>query len=163
MLSFAAVENGPFLGSTGRSVACLPPLLDVGTVRYGCLTLGPEPEPPSGSGRLATLTLGTSCAGTSSLQFELASVVDVLGNHIPRTTSGGTVTVIDGPVCPPAGPPGDGDCSGLVDSVDAALALQFEAGVAGSLPCQALADLSGDAQVTALDAALVLQIVAGLL
>ena len=44
VLSFTSVTKGPFLGSTGRSVTCLPPLLDVGKVRFACVTLNRSPS-----------------------------------------------------------------------------------------------------------------------
>jgi hypothetical protein len=39
-LDLVSVTNGSFLGSTGRSVFCLNPVLDIGSVRYGCITPG---------------------------------------------------------------------------------------------------------------------------
>jgi len=58
---------------------------------------------------------------------------------------------------------GDGDCSGDVDSIDAALILQLAAGLFSGLPCADAADVNGDGEIDAIDAALVLQFVAGLL
>ena len=58
---------------------------------------------------------------------------------------------------------GDVNCNGIVDSVDAALILQFSAALLGSLPCTDNADMNGDGIIDPLDAALILQFVAGLL
>jgi hypothetical protein len=58
---------------------------------------------------------------------------------------------------------GDVNCSGAADSVDAALILQFGAGLVSSLSCQENADVNGDGTINAIDAALVLQFTAGLL
>ncbi len=58
---------------------------------------------------------------------------------------------------------GDANCNGTVDSVDAAIILQFGAGLVPSLSCSQNADVNGDGSVNALDAALVLQYVAGFL
>jgi hypothetical protein len=63
----------------------------------------------------------------------------------------------------PAGAAGDANCSGSVNSIDAAVVLQRTAGLVGSVPCPALADVNGDGQINSLDAALILQFVAGLL
>ena len=63
----------------------------------------------------------------------------------------------------PAGRVGDADCNGRVNSVDAALVLQRNAGLLRTLPCERLADANGDGRIDAVDAALILQHVAGLL
>ena len=64
---------------------------------------------------------------------------------------------------PPPADPGDANCSGDVSSIDAAIVLQFGAGLTGSLPCLAAADVNASGAVDAIDAALILQFVAGLL
>ena len=58
---------------------------------------------------------------------------------------------------------GDANCDGRVDSVDAALILQHEAGLIHSLPCPDLADVNQDGRANSLDASLILQYNAGLL
>ncbi len=59
--------------------------------------------------------------------------------------------------------PGDVDCSGAVNSIDAALVLQLGAGLVGSLACEENADVNESSAVNAIDAALILQLVAGLI
>ena len=63
----------------------------------------------------------------------------------------------------PTGPLGDVSCDGTVNSIDAALLLQFGAGLVSSLACQANADVNGDGMITSIDATLVLQFSAGLI
>jgi hypothetical protein len=58
---------------------------------------------------------------------------------------------------------GDASCDGEVDAIDAALILQLNAGLIGTLPCEMDADVNGDGAVNAIDAALVLQYAAGLI
>lgn len=65
---------------------------------------------------------------------------------------------------PPSGNlPGDVNCDGRVNAIDAALILQVDAGLVRSLSCEKNADVSGDGAVNAIDAALVLQFDAGLI
>ena len=79
----------------------------------------------------------------------------------PTNTSGPDATST--PVPPANGLVGDVDCSGAVTAIDAALILQFAAGLLGTLPCAEGGDVNGDGNVSAIDAALVLQFAAGLL
>ena len=58
---------------------------------------------------------------------------------------------------------GDVNCSGGVDAIDAALVLQYTAGLTGSLPCLGSGDVNANGSVDAVDAALILQFVAGLI
>jgi hypothetical protein len=58
---------------------------------------------------------------------------------------------------------GDVNCSRWVDSIDAALVLQFDAGLVRSLACQHAADVNGDRRINSVDAALILQLDAGLI
>ena len=75
----------------------------------------------------------------------------------------GIITVQGEPTPTPEGAIGDVNCSGAVDSIDAALLLQLTAGLVGSLSCQQNADVNGSGAVDSIDAALVLQFTAGLL
>ena len=46
-------------------------------------------------------------------------------------------------------------------SIDAALVLQFVAGLLGALPCQDAADVNESGDINSIDAALILQLTAG--
>jgi Tol biopolymer transport system component len=86
----------------------------------------------------------------------------------PTPTPSRTRTATRTPTPPPgtatpAGQRGDTNCNGRLDSVDAALILQYDAGLAHSLPCTSNADANRDGHINAIDSALVLQVVAGLL
>jgi hypothetical protein len=94
-LSVVSVTDGPFLGSTGRTVFCLNAQVGAGIYRFGCVTQGGG-APPSGSGLLATVRLSTSCAATSPLDLTLADLGDVLGNDIPTRAQGGSATITGG-------------------------------------------------------------------
>jgi len=56
---------------------------------------------------------------------------------------------------------GDVDCDGYINSIDAALILQFSAHLIKSLPCEAVADVNGNGKIDAVDAAIILQFKAG--
>ena len=67
------------------------------------------------------------------------------------------------PTPTPPGLTGDANCSGDINSIDAALVLQFVAGLVGSLSCEENADANEDGAVNSIDATLILQHIAGLL
>jgi hypothetical protein len=58
---------------------------------------------------------------------------------------------------------GDANCDLQIDSLDAALVLQYDAGLVGQLPFLPAADPSKDGIVNSKDAALILQFHAGLI
>jgi alpha-tubulin suppressor-like RCC1 family protein len=74
---------------------------------------------------------------------------------IPTATPTPTATTL--------GPAGDVDCNGAVNSIDAALILQYDAGLIVSLPCPENADANEDGAINSIDAALILQYGAGLI
>jgi hypothetical protein len=101
-------ESGSFLGSTGRTVSCLPPLLQPAfgdtsktTLRFACPTTGLQ-SGPSGAGVLAMIrfTPYPGALGTTNLDLE-ASLSDPLGETIPAQAIDGTVTLTDGPTSTP--------------------------------------------------------------
>ena len=59
--------------------------------------------------------------------------------------------------------PGDANCSGVVDSIDALLVLQLIADLIDTVTCSADADTNGNGTIDAIDATLILQLTAGLL
>jgi CSLREA domain-containing protein len=62
-----------------------------------------------------------------------------------------------------AGVVGDANCDGHVNSIDAALVLQYGAGLLHTIACQSAADANRDGHINSIDAALILQYSAGLL
>jgi len=95
---------------------------------------------------------GGSCA--------LVPIDVVLG---PKATPTPTATATPTSTPTPPALAGDVDCDGAVTSIDAALVLQFGAGLVEELPCPAGGDVNGDGRIDAIDAALILQHVAGLI
>ena len=81
----------------------------------------------------------------------------------PTDTSTPANTSTPTPPSEPSDASGDANGDGDVTSVDAAIVLQFVAGLVESVGCVECADTNQDGDVTAIDATLILQFVAGLL
>lgn len=107
IVRFVGVEEGPFLGSTGRRTSChreFPHTRD--RIWFGCTTPGSEesgePRAASGSGVLATVALAPRKSGTSTLALEITShrggvTYESQPGHtdtsVPVSPQGGSVTV----------------------------------------------------------------------
>jgi hypothetical protein len=122
-----------------------------------------------GDTALGTVSFACESVGTTDLTLTLDVFVDAtLGGPLPidATIENGTVTCLEEGTLPPPGPvglPGDANCDGNVDSIDAALILQFEAEILDSVPCPEDADSNDDGAINSIDAAIILQSGAGLL
>lgn len=86
VLGEPAVSEGPYLGSSGRTVSCLEPVVDSdrdgpGTVQYGCATTG-SGGGASGSGVLATVSLRVTHPGSSGLELLRARLGSDLGDSL---------------------------------------------------------------------------------
>lgn len=91
-----SVSPGPFLGSTGRTVSPVGPIIDnnLGKVTFGAFTFGPQPG-VNGTGVLATVTFQPRAHGTSSLHLQNLQVADPASNPIPGvTTEDGQVEIV---------------------------------------------------------------------
>ncbi len=87
------------------------------------------------------------------------AATNAFGTSAYSNVVSGTASVFPAPLS------GDADCSGAVTSVDAALVLQFDAGLIDPLThaCLFGADVNNDDNLNAIDATLILQLVAGLI
>ncbi len=101
VFEFAGVANGPFLGSTGRPVTCLDPAVDHLSVRFGCVTSGPLPPGPSGSGTLASFTFRVLKPSTRPMALSVnpstGGLSDPLGQPLSFLVSGATTVTIGAP------------------------------------------------------------------
>ncbi len=79
-----AVLLGDFLGSTGRTILPLTPVIDntanPGSIIYGAASLGTSPAGPSGSGILARIVCTAQGSGSTDLVFSSAQVTDIAGS-----------------------------------------------------------------------------------
>ncbi len=105
ILRYVSIKNGSFLGSSGRTVNCLPPDHDEASVRVICVTLGAEPAGPSGTGVLATVTFLPLNFGTALVDIEDVILTDPMGTVIPAGQQDGSVTVVEAPTPTPTAPP----------------------------------------------------------
>jgi hypothetical protein len=94
LVQFESISASPFLGSTGRSVSCMPPLLTGSSARFTCVTLGGTPDGPSGSGVLATAQFSAVSAGTTLLDLQDVILLRPDASQIPvDQVIDGSVTV----------------------------------------------------------------------
>jgi hypothetical protein len=85
ILSLVDIKEGPFLGSSGRQVNCLPPRIEQSSVGFICVTLGATPDGPSGSGVLSTITFQPLAAGSSLLHFSRVTLTNPPAQVLPAT------------------------------------------------------------------------------
>jgi hypothetical protein len=117
LLQFLAAGNGPFLGSTGRTVFCQPTVLTpnfAGTgltrLAFPCNSSGLQPG-PSGGGLLAQVQFSPVAQGAAAINLT-PSLGDVLGNEITAIATDGLVTIVPGPTSTPT--PTNTPCPGGV-------------------------------------------------
>ncbi|MCP4167900.1 MAG: VWA domain-containing protein [Chloroflexi bacterium] len=89
------VEQGPFLGSTGRSIAAVEPIVNPteGWVKFGAFTFGTQPG-VNGTGVLATITLNPQGSGATALSLQNVQVADENSNPLTLATADGQVEII---------------------------------------------------------------------
>jgi general secretion pathway protein D len=94
LLQVSAVAQGAFLGSTGRTVAPVGPVIDntIGRVTFGAFTFGTAPG-PNGSGTLATITIQPRAAGITALHLENLGLADTASNPIASIGDDGQVEI----------------------------------------------------------------------
>ena len=97
-----SVALGGFLGSTGRTVGLVGPIIDnqAGRVGFGAWTAGSAPG-PNGTGVLATVTLTTQGAGISPLDLQGVLVLDTKAEHQTPTVEDGSVVAGGAPTPTP--------------------------------------------------------------
>jgi hypothetical protein len=94
-LGLIDIADGGFLGSTGRTVTCLPAVIGANDVVFSCESAGLSPG-PSGNGTLAKLEFATLADGKSDLILGSVVLTDSLLMPQSPTTSDGSITVDSG-------------------------------------------------------------------
>jgi hypothetical protein len=92
VLKFVEVQQGLFLGSTGREVRCLAPRTADGSLTFSCVTLGATPDGPNGSGVLATITFQPLTQGSSALHLARLILTDPSAQPLPAQVEDATIT-----------------------------------------------------------------------
>lgn len=114
-LQAVSVTPGAFLGSTGRSVSPVGPVIDnnLGRITFGAFTFGTQPG-VNGTGTLATITFSPRAKGTSTLHLQNLQVANPASTMLSAIPVDGQVEV--------AGCFGDFDGDNDVDIFDLQLA-----------------------------------------
>ncbi|GAB4531745.1 MAG: hypothetical protein Kow0063_11380 [Anaerolineae bacterium] len=139
----------PFLGSTGRSVYPLGPVIDngAGAVSFGAFSVGQAPG-PDGTDAIAVMTLSPQNVGLSALDLGRAQVTDTHGQAIITCIVDNQVTISE---CHFA----DFDCDCDVDAVDVAAVSDRWGCELGEACYDPAYDVDGDGDIDTLDIALV--------
>ncbi len=156
----------------GLTVNCLDAPLGTSTPTPTIDPSSTDTPPPTAtdtpeSGATATPTdVGTPTSTLDATVVAMTPTPTSTSTSAPAPTSTPTADRKGTPLStatrtPPSQEVGDASCNGTVDPLDAALILQFAAGLTPALPCPSRADASGDGTVNPLDAALVLQFAGG--
>ena len=161
------VEYDPSILSAVSCSAATASKCNVAFTAQQVLFVGARASGLTGDNVLASITFTCDRAGVSDLVIKVSVFADATAGDpqpISFMVQNGRITCSD-PAPVPESPPllGDADCNGRVDSRDALLVLQYEAGLLNSLPCQNLADVNRDGRVNSIDAGLIKQIDAGLI
>lgn len=93
LLQFVDVSEGPFLGSSGRTVQCLEPRLSAGSVRFLCVTLGPQPPGPDGAGTIASVSFEPVRSGWSPLRFQVMTLAHPDAQQIQAVSADASIGI----------------------------------------------------------------------
>jgi hypothetical protein len=101
----ASIRAGPFLGSTGRTIACARLTVSFSVEKLGCNTEGSEPPGPSGMGVVAHIDFAVQgrAFGETSLRLRSCGAADVLGTSVLDDTCKDTKLTIGPPTPTPEG------------------------------------------------------------
>ena len=166
VLVFESFTSGPFLTSTGRFETCQNVSFpEAGVVRIGCTTIqkpgpvGPSGQTngPNGAGTLGEIEFQGLCAGESAVTFASSSIFDIFEEDDIHSRSSGSAAMITGkPVC--------GEPTATPVTPTSTLVPTFSPPpTSTSTPEKPCGDANSDGEVSALDALVILQKVAGFL
>jgi hypothetical protein len=155
-------QGTPLVAEGAVSISCDPylPTVGPGSLRIDC------PAFPDGvrTGPVALADIGFTCDAIGSATLDLAgtTVLDDAGLAIEPLLIGSSIGCYPPAQGGPGPPAGDASCDGSVNSIDAALVLQYDAHLVPLNGCLSGADLNRDDTVNSIDASIILQCSAGL-
>jgi hypothetical protein len=148
------------------AVSCSAPSGAICNTSFGPSTVrvvGASADGIEGDVLLSTIRFRCDDEGASALGLtavELADATNGQPQDIDADIVHGTINCVEAGISELEG---DANCDGVVNSVDALIVLQFVARLRTSVPCPDLADVDDNGRISAIDAALILQIHAGLI
>jgi len=147
-----AVEIGDFLGSSGRRVIPMEPVIDnaTGRLTFGAASLGDQPG-ASGAGVLFHLGVIGRQVGRTPLRIGSSTLTDPGAQEIEHVVAHGMVRVGECMV-------GDFDCNCVIDIIDVMAVVHRWGAVEGDPDYDPLYDMDGDGDIDIVD----VQIEAGL-
>jgi hypothetical protein len=94
VLEVERIEQGTFLGSSGREVFCGDATVDTNALRFACATLGETPrQGAEGEGVVAIVYFSTKAEGQSNIKFTHAQLTTPPGDVIESTWEEGVIDV----------------------------------------------------------------------
>ena len=118
---------------------------------------------PNLYGELGNAAMTASSVPSEVVGFETKATPTPTATIAPVETSLPTPVEPTNTPTPSGGLPGDVNCDGSVDAIDAAFILQLVADLIEAVPCPQNADVNGDGDIDPIDSALILQYSAGLI
>lgn len=167
----ATATNTLFADNEGENCTVLSPLVSDHSLEEGtsCRLEGPGDISGTNAQLNPPFELKVLSPAVDSGSNSSCPALDIRGVQRPLdgNQDGTSVCDIGAYELIPSGPPppliGDINCSGRIDSIDAALVLQRVALLVGPLVCESNGDVNHDNRLTSVDSALILQFVAGLI
>jgi hypothetical protein len=139
------VQLGDFLGSTGREVIPVEPVIDNGNGRlsYGAASVGDAPG-PSGHGDLFAIKVAAKTVGETAVEIAASTLTDPGAGLIPHDVGHGRVHVGR---CMR----GDFDCNCVIDISDVMAVVMRWGAVEGDPEYEPQFDLDGDGDIDIVD------------
>jgi hypothetical protein len=101
-LELVSVDMGPFLGSSGREVYIVPPIIAPGSITYSALALPEEGKPgASGDGDLAIVRFRTLAEGDAAIELKEVLIESSTGERTELEGRGVVLTITAEPTPAP--------------------------------------------------------------